>query len=330
VKRPRQLPALWLVAVLFVVACVVLGACSGAWLAPGPYFGSRDWPPLIEGDRLLDCLPREGKRSGPLPEGVRLYTNTDLTFRAVAPRAGETHLSVVARGRPLDGVWPLLTVHVDGDFRRAFHVDTRQWWIYRVNLHLSPGEHHFRLSYVNDRPGFPAKRDVDLRLVAIGDPPAADPSWTEPIHGPPGSPGLAGPLHLSDTSHVVAAEGFDLDSGSGILDGARVLWSNGYLGRTVVAAQEGRWRLTVSARGDLCDGAGPRVVVLAGAEQWAELRVEDADFTEHVVDLILEPGTQEVQLAYVNDSSVPGGCDRNLHVAEMRLEPLGVFSVEQR
>jgi len=327
-RRPSQMQALWFCALLFVAACIAIAEGSGAWFAPGPRIDAADGPPVIEGERLLGCLPGEGKRSGPIREGVRLYANVDLTFRVVTRRAGQTHLAVVARGRPLDGIWPLLTVHVDGEYRGRIPVETRRWWLYRLNLHLAPGEHHFRLSYVNDRPGFPARRDVDLRLVALGDPPQLDPAWVSVNYKTPLPPPAHGPLRLSRLVQIVRADGFDLDSGSDLVEGARALWSEGYIGRTVEVADAGTWRLTIRARADLCGGAGPRVVVLADADQLAELRFDSEILTEQNVDLILEPGTHEILLAYVNDRFVPGVCDRNLHVSELRFEPLAPSPAE--
>jgi hypothetical protein len=313
---------LWIAALLFTGACLLIGSRSGAWLEPGPRLDARTLPLVVEGGDLLACLPRAGKRAGPIRDGVRLYANTQLTFRAVTSREGTTRFSFLARGRPLHGVWPLLTLHVNGEYRGSFRLD---WWYeaHALDLDLAPGEHHFRISYVNDRPGFPGRQDVDLRFVALGEHPDPGPAW--PVAGQERKTpwNVAGPLQLSNETQVVTANGFDLDSGADSVDGARVLWSNGHLGRRVAVSESGNWYLVLKAKGDLCEGRGPRVIVLAGADQLARFDVDADAFEEYAVELPLRTGTHEIALAYVNDRRVPGVCDRNLRIAELRFEPGG-------
>ena len=169
-KRPRQMTVLWAGATLFVALCALIAARADAWLAPTSRFDASRGARVLQGARLWDGLPAASGRWGLIGESARLYANVDLNFHAETGRVSSKSIFVAARGRPLDGVWPMLTLHVDRKYRGAFFVASRQWQVYRMDLDLAPGQHQFRLSYVNDRPGFPAKRDVDLRLIGLGDP----------------------------------------------------------------------------------------------------------------------------------------------------------------
>jgi hypothetical protein len=323
-RQPPQVVALWLAAALLVATCLVIAVYADAWLAPGPRFPYDGDPLVIEGERLTECLPASGKRAGAIMQGVRLYANVDLAFRAVVPRRGvrggsQLRLFVVARGRPLDGAWPLLTLHVDGRYRGGFFVTSRDWRLYGVDVNLSSGEHHFRISYVNDRPGFPEKRDVDLKLVGLGDPAAL--AATVPAGTGQSAEAGAEPLTLSRTEEV-ATDVFDLDSGSQSLDGARVLWSNGYLGRTVLAPREGLWRVVARVRGDVCEGEGPRVLLAVDDDQLFSREVLGAGYRELDTRYRFSHGTHELLLVFDNDRRIAGVCDRNLHVEEIRFEPV--------
>jgi hypothetical protein len=325
VTQPRQIHVLWVTAALFSAACLLLATRAGTWLAPGPRFEVRDDSLIIEGDRLRDCLPAESDRVGTLREGVRLYADVDLTFRAVVPRGAPLQIFVVARARSADGVWPLLTLHVDRDHRGGFFVDAGEWRLHRADLNLTPGEHHIRVSYVNDRARFPADRNVDLLLVGVGEVPATI-AGRFPVAAEPRQRDVVKPLELTPGTHVVGAHGFDLDSGSTTADGARTLWSAGYLGRTVLVKQAQHWRIALNARGEWCEGGGPRVLLVVGEEQIVAWDVGGGDGKEYTTELNLEPGTHEVFLVYENDRIVPGVCDRNLHVAELRFETFGPSS----
>jgi hypothetical protein len=322
VIRLRQATVLWVAAAAFVATIAAIAWRAETWIAPGPRFDAGEDALVLDGERLVGCLPAEGNRSGPLHGGgVRLYANVDLTFRAVTRQPGAA-LFVVARGRPLEGEWPLLTAHVDRVYRGGFFVDSAEWRLYRLDLDLAEGEHHVRLSYVNDQSRYPVSRDADLKIVGLGDVPAPLARQYEEAESDFARAGAAEPLVLSDTARVVVADRFDLDSGSEFVDGAKTLWSSGWLGRRVVAPEAATWRVVLRARGDTCAGAGPRVLLVADAEQVVAWEITGSPTAEdYSADLYLEAGEHEVMLAYLNDFHVPGVCDRNLHVAWMRFEP---------
>jgi hypothetical protein len=122
---------------------------------------------------------------------------------------------------------------------------------------------------------------------------------------------------------------FDLDTGAGTLGQARVLWSNGSLGRSVVAPEDGEWKLTVRARGDACERKGPLTLVMLDDDHVVSWEVDER-YRDRSTRLSLTAGLHEVRLVFDNDRRVPGLCDRNLYVAGLRFEPAGPGAAETR
>jgi hypothetical protein len=76
----------------------------------------------------------------------------------------------------------------------------------------------------------------------------------------------------------------------------------------------GTYRLTVRARGDLCGSEPPRMELRvdgALAQSWG---VSTTSFTDFAHTLSLPAGNHVISVGFTNDYSVPGSCDRNLHV----------------
>jgi hypothetical protein len=282
----RPLNALWAAASLFAAACFLTLWVAEGLLTDGPRFGSEEYPLVIGGERLLDCLPEDDRRVGLMEDGVRLYANLDMVFHAHTEGKGST-LYLVARGKRLDDVPPLLTIEVDRKLRGHISVDSDEWALYSFDLEIRPGEHRFRIRYINDRSRFPTNRDVDLKLVALGEPPAGWESSAAPRR-PQGGP--------------------------------QTLWKNGHIARAYTAADEGQVLLRIVARGDLCQGAGPRMLIMDNDDQLLSVDVDTTSFEPYETILTLAPGEHEILIVYENDLYVPGVCDRNLHVKEMRLE----------
>jgi len=429
--RARTTLLLWLAATLFMAACLLIAGAADAWLAPAPRFAAEEGRLVIEGERLLDCLPPGGSGYEPLQDGLRLYSNRDLLFRAETDGGERTPLFIVARGTPLDGVWPLLTLCVDREPEDGFFVTSREWGLYRLELELPPGDHHFRISYANDRSRFPENRDLDISMIALGAPPPrweelvrwrrasvipagrfsrqrfAEPEgaalrlWqggaladdvfypaegmqkvslaAEAVDGSSGKlallvdgeqveqfditddpnrsyralfeaaaglhrlelvslqgeilirhlmtdgaaplpPSTAEPLDLG-AGLVIPARLLDVEAEGRLLeDGSRLLLSNGHVGRAISNDAFRAIRLTLIARGELCGGEGPRLLLMVGDDQLASVGVNELEFSPYPIELELEPGEHRIRLVYVNDRYVPNVCDRNLYIRELRLE----------
>jgi hypothetical protein len=173
----QPLNALWAAAAIFAAACFVILWVAGIQLTEGPRFGPEEHPLVIEGERLFDCLPADDKRVGRLEDGVRLYANLDMIFHAHTEE--ETTLYVVARGKLLHDVPPILTVDVDRKLRGHISVDSKEWALYSLDLEIPAGDHRFGIRYINGRSRFPSNRDVDLKLVALGE---QTEGWESYIH----------------------------------------------------------------------------------------------------------------------------------------------------
>jgi hypothetical protein len=172
-------------------------------------------------------------------------------------------------------------------------------------VEVGPGWHRFELY----RPGDGGRSPVRVEALSFG----AGPARQSPI---------AEPLVLTRETHVVAAASLDPGSGSEVSDGARALWSSGHVGLSILVPDAGPWRLSVRAGGEPCRGEGPRALLMADDDQLAAWRFDSPGRGDRSTEVTLGGGPHRIVLVYDNDLFVPGECDRNLLVEELRFEPV--------
>jgi len=166
-----------------------------------------------------------------------------------------------------------------------------------------------RLTLVNDSPFVrrPPEADIRIEAISIGEPvllPSPRPPRLALSAAPAGSFGASLACHSTGNA----------------LDGQTwALWSNGYMSEGVDCTEAGTWRISVTARGDLCQGKGPRLLVMVDKDQVASFRVNDTEFHEYAASATMSRGAHELVLVYDNDLSIPGEGDRNLYVQGVTL-----------
>ena len=437
--RIRASSASAALAAALVAGCLVL-AFHGE-RADLPALDAEGYPHVVPAARLLPELTARGKQIGRVEDGgVRLWANAAFGHRLDNPASGPVPLYLVARGSSVEGVYPYLTLRVDGELRDAVYVSSETWGLYRVSVELSRGEHDLEWSFVNDHSRYPESRDLDLHSLSFGTPPpeaeryhrwrapcrldpsrmaqrafgraeddgyrlwnrgtladdvyfpragrydvrisagpataAADRSLLEllvdgrpvetlqvsgdgavhtlsievdegrhrlewihrapPSDAPPeqdllvrsitiGKPVLhttrvMTPLRLSSDHVALSGDRVERRSNGVSLGGIWAMWQSGYLKQTVISEQQGTWRLTLRARGDLCDGRGPRVLVMTNADQLAVLEIDTVQFEDFALPLALAAGRHDLTLVYENDRFVDGSCDRNLYVEQVAFD----------
>lgn len=175
-------------------------------------------------------------------------------------------------------------------------------------LDLGPGLH--RLEWVRraSARGAPPADELIVRAITVGEVAVQEAE-------------RRGPLQLSGETTALRASAFASRPAGDEHQGVFALWSNGYLSQPVTTRETRSFWLTVRARGDACDGEGPRLVVMAGRDQLALLEVAATELTDYELPLTLDAGRHEITLVYDNDE-VPGGrCDRNLYVDRIVFDP---------
>ena len=124
------------------------------------------------------------------------------------------------------------------------------------------------------------------------------------------------PAAASAAPVTVEAESLATGSGGTFADGAASsgralrIWSNG--AATGTLQSRATRRISVRARGEICDGA-PRMVVSVAGKVVLDQSVSATAWTEYAADASLADGAHALEVRFSNDYN-RAGCDRNLLV----------------
>ncbi|GAA4982278.1 glycoside hydrolase family 6 protein [Kineococcus glutinatus] len=133
---------------------------------------------------------------------------------------------------------------------------------------------------------------------------------------------VAAPLVL--TAPADAASTWTLTpSSAGRVSGSGIsLWANASASTTAT----GSGGVVLTARADLCGAQAPVLEVSADGRVLGRVGVVNAASTpyrSYVIGSGLTAGTHAVVVRYVNDASIPGTCDRNVHVQQVAMSTTG-------
>ena len=109
---------------------------------------------------------------GAISGGWNLYTNGTLGESVRIPAEGIYEVVVRAYGSPLEGIWPLMALSVDGLTGQPVTVDSAGFRDYLFQVELLPGVHSIGVAFLNDayNPGV-EDRNLYLDKFAIYSPP---------------------------------------------------------------------------------------------------------------------------------------------------------------
>ena len=79
-----------------------------------------------------------------------LWSNGTLGESVYIPEAGTYEVVVRAYGSPLDGIWPVMALSVDGVAGETVTVDSAEYTDYVFQVDLTPGVHTIGVSFLND------------------------------------------------------------------------------------------------------------------------------------------------------------------------------------
>jgi len=174
-------------------------------------------------------------------------------------------------------------------------------------LDLERGNHRLAWRYVSEARSADTGEDLQVERFLLGTP------------APRRRSGAA--LDLSGDRVVLAGSALQVRSTGQPTGDAWTLWSNGFLRQTLTAVDDASWKLTIRARGDLCEGQGPRLLVIHDTDQLALLNIDELRFHDYFVPIHgMSRGLHELTLVYDNDRSIPGQCDRNVHIESIILD----------
>ena len=100
--------------------------------------------------------------------GWWLYAAGYVAQNITVTQAGSYLFSVKARGTPLDNVWPIMSLRIDGGVQDSVSVSSTQLEFYTLAADLSAGVHELALSFDNDAYAPPQDRNLFLDELRWG------------------------------------------------------------------------------------------------------------------------------------------------------------------
>lgn len=133
-----------------------------------------------------------------------MFTQGSLSKEFIIPKNGRYGISVTAKGTPMDNVWPLAEVALDGETIDIISTTSREWSAVMSACVLDKGAHKLELRYINDACSTNEDRNFFVKQIDI-------------FELQPGAEGF-----VALTRPAYAAR-FDIGKGSAIVD--EVAWS---------------------------------------------------------------------------------------------------------
>ena len=108
-------------------------------------------------------------------DGWNLWSNGTLGETVSIPEAGTYELVVRAHGSPLDGIWPMMELSVDGFAEDTVTVESAEYMEYVFQVDLTAGVHTIGISFLNDDYNPPMEdRNLYLDKFTIISPPGIE------------------------------------------------------------------------------------------------------------------------------------------------------------
>ena len=227
-------------------------------------------------------------------EALLIWSNATASHEVSVPALGK--VTVRAKGDLCNGA-PTMALLVDGRTLSTRSVGATGWTDYATSVSIPAGTHTVGIQFANDATGSGCDRNLRVDRLTF-------------------TPAVASLSRFE-------AEAMTLAGGSGQVFGdasasggsALLIWSNG--AATYTAQTSGMTGITVTARGDLCNGAPHMTVSVDGAEVLSA-DVPSTNWSSYSVAKSIPDGAHAFSIAFTNDAS-GGGCDRNLRVDAVAL-----------
>ena len=134
--------------------------------APNP-----GYPLFLEYQDLKSTLPA-GTYTKDINKGLRVYSNTYWSYKINFPESESVSVQITAKGSPVQGIYPLVTLTLDHEPATMLHIDSPDWKTFKATLPIPAGEHILTVAFVNDIFQYPEDRNLDIRSMGIGAPKA--------------------------------------------------------------------------------------------------------------------------------------------------------------
>jgi hypothetical protein len=285
-------------------------------------------------------------------EGVYFATVGTGKLPVEFPQSGDYIVGIVARGTPVDEVYPIGEVKVGGRPLGSFSVRSNEWQTYTTFGHVDAGTQEIEVAFTNDGSKPPNQdRNMYVKSVLVAPAEATNRSefltqpaalarfprgqgsfvvdnitWdTEEANGTKATRftcGLLTGLGARFSSRIgVIVEAESMEPQPGMLHfskggGRVVIATNGYVETEVEVARTGRYRVELVAGGSAAEGVYPIVDVAMDGRSLGQAALTTGSLKPYVLEADLAQGVQRLRVTFTNDRNTAGE-DRNLYVGRV-------------
>jgi hypothetical protein len=283
--------------------------------------------------------------------GWALYSNGTIAQDVTVAQSGAYLFSVKAKGTPVAGVYPLMSLKVDGQSQDSAYVNDQDWRTFSMAADLTAGTHRLALSFDNDAYDPPADRnlfvdeiryglDSDTHTTLLTRPGAiaqvrrgkglilldeiawdteeqnrvkADRLATELLTG------LGGALEVRPSLRIEAEEMKNVNVAAySASSGIAYLNSNGRIETAVQFTAAGKYLFELTASGTPAANVAPIVEIRIDGVTQAALSIDSRSLNRYSANLTVPAGLHTVALAFTNDYYAPPE-DRNVAIDRLTI-----------
>ncbi len=286
--------------------------------------------------------------------GWWLWANGYVAQNITVTQAGTYLFNVSAKGTPLAGGWPQMSLKIDGRVQDFITVSTNQLAFYTLSADLTAGTHQLAISFDNDAYAPPEDRNLFLDEIRWGR--DSDTSvtklltrpgtvaqvnrgagliildeieWEAEVKNATKAGRFAGTLltGLGAAMRLPAALAIEAETMTNVnvaaysaSGGIAHLNSNGRIETTVRVTTAGSYTFELIAGGTAAQGVLPQVGITVNGLTRTNFLLATTNMTRYVVTLTLTAGSHTIGLAFLNDFYAPPE-DRNAYFDRLTVTP---------
>jgi hypothetical protein len=122
---------------------------------------------FLQHEDLKSALP-PGISAQYIRNGLRIFENTYWSYEIDFPQSGSVTVHMTAKGSPVQGVYPRVTLKLDREPPVILNIDTPKWKTFQKIFPLSAGKHIMTVAFENDAFRYPEDRNLDIQSLCIG------------------------------------------------------------------------------------------------------------------------------------------------------------------